>query len=48
MHPLGMQTSERPLDRLVRRQMPFGSFIIYLNRSGAGPGALSEAQRRTT
>jgi hypothetical protein len=26
MRLLGMQTSERPLERLVRRHMPFGLF----------------------
>jgi hypothetical protein len=46
MRPLGMQTSD------IRSSAWFGAkcrlvyFIINLNRSGAEPGVMSEAQRR--
>jgi hypothetical protein len=39
--------SDRSLVRQVRRHhVPFGLLFIDHNRSGAGPGAVSEAQRR--
>jgi hypothetical protein len=38
--------SDRSLQRLVRRQVPFGLFYYRFQPSGAGPGAMSEAQGR--
>jgi hypothetical protein len=39
MRPLGMQTSERPLQRLVRRHMPFGLLsFITINHDRQAPG----------
>lgn len=51
MRPLGMQPSERPLERLVRRKIQFG--FIYVYHSGFASvrrrhkARWAEAQRRT-
>ncbi|MBN2267758.1 MAG: hypothetical protein JW725_05485, partial [Candidatus Babeliaceae bacterium] len=48
---LGMQTSERPLERLVRRKKSFGFIYVYIFPFSSVlapiPGVMSKAQRRS-
>jgi len=47
MLPLGMQTSDVRSSAWFGAICRLGYLIINFHRSGAGPGAMSEAQRRT-